>query len=145
MNKKVLFTTKGLYSSSNVVIAFILCLVLALTISITYSMHSVLFWLFASIFVIPVWQARAMKKSYITLYEDHVVGFTVPQKYFSANVETCEFKLNYVDITHIETQTDLVKIYFIGGSYLVQAKGEVDTVSKMIQERKALFEKQQMS
>ena len=134
MKENIIFTTKGLYNNSNVIIAFVVYAILATIMCFTMSMYSLVFWLLMILFIIPYTRATCMKKSYIELYEDHVVGFSVPDNIFSGTAS--EFKLDYTDITHVEIQQDTVKIYFNGGSYLVQAKGEENTVNKIIQEHK---------
>lgn len=77
-----------------------------------------------------------MRNSYIDLYENYVSGQSVSDKYFTES-NACIFKLYYKEITHIEILKDkyIVKIYFKGGSYLVQAKNCGEKVEKIIKEQ----------
>ena len=63
-------------------------------------------------------------KSYVTLYDDYIIGFTMPKEFslFSAP-DTCEFRLDYSEITHVAMFKGAVEIYCQKGVYLVQATG----------------------
>lgn len=140
-NSSIIFSTKGLYTKEDTLgplVIYIVCCVLfgiALWDYLSSLFGMVIFCVLAMFCVIPFWRAQQMKKSYIDLYEGCVVGYSVPQNYFSLSAGACEFKLDYAQITHLDIQKDIVKIYFNGGNYWVQAKGAENKVVEIIKSK----------
>lgn len=133
--ENIIFSTKGLYPKTNVMIAFFIFLAGECILASAYSAQSVVFWVFTFIMILPLWKTHFMSISYINLCDEYVSGCSVPKNYLSM---PCRFRLNYADITHVEIQNDTVKIYFCGGSYLVQTKNISEKVCELINAHKGV-------
>lgn len=142
---KLIFSTKGLYTSKNLILPLFLYIFASVCLFIGYPnlLDSIIGYIIAMgfilIFIFPFSRAIQIKKSYIELYEDYIVGFSIPKKYFSFTPDACNFKLHYSDITHITFQKGIVEIYFQNGSYLVQAKDCEQKVIEIINSQKSLY------
>lgn len=141
MNKsKIIFSTKGLYSSTItpllIYIIACVCFFYQNPNALSTTGGYVITMIILMIFLLPYMKSNQMKKSYIDLYEDFVTGVSIPQNsLFNAEI-SCTFHLGYEDILNVEIQKDIVKVYFAGGTYSVQAKGVEETVAKIIREKR---------
>ena len=141
---KLIFSTKGLYTSKNLILPLFLYIFASVCLFVGYPnlLDSIIGYIIAMgfilIFIFPFSRAIQTKKSYIELYEDYIVGFSIPKKYFSFTPDACNFKLFYSDITHLTFQKGIVEIYFQNGSYLVQTKDCEQKVIEIINSQKSL-------
>ena len=130
MDKTPIFSTEGLCGIGNVVFVVICTFIGAFIITFSFPEFSVVYWLLLIIVCIPFTRTLNMRRSYVKLYDDHITGYSMPKNNMSNGA--CEFHLRYSDITHINAKTNIVEIFFSGGSYLVQAKGVESKVVEMI-------------
>lgn len=125
MANNPIFSTKELYSGKKYIVPLLLyavgacCLFIQFPNILDSALGYVIGTAFLMVFIYPFTRSTQIKKSYIDLYEDHIEGFSVTQSYWTN--DACSFSLTYDQILNVESQKDIVKIYFNGGNYLVQA------------------------
>lgn len=149
MEENILISTKGCYGRCKYFVTVIISLICSLVFTWGFSfiffgqLYYLLLIISTAFWSYPTWRAWDMSNSYIDLYEDYVSGQSVSDKYYTAS-NACIFKLYYTQITHLEILKgqDIIKIYFNGGSYLVQAKGCEEKVEKLIREHQTKYKKQ---
>ena len=142
MNKE-LYSTKGLYTSKKLLLPLLLYIVAEICYFTLYpnALKSVLGYVISLIvllvMIVPFGKALQMKKSYVIVYDDRVVGCCVPKKILTEG--HTNFTLLYQDITHVIQQTNVVEIFFNGGSYVVQAYGVEGHVAALIRKNKEQY------
>lgn len=138
----IIFSTKNRYNGTNYIIPLVIY-VIGMVLFFYQFPHVlkspvgyVITFGVMSLFIYPFTRSMQIKKSYIEIYEDHIEGVSIPDK---NNSMSCTFNLEYEQISNIEIQTGILKIYFSGGSYLVQAKDCEEKVVSYIKERQMKY------
>ena len=137
----IIYSTEGNYTKNNLIKALVLYFVGAfswLYLSIDYidsPIVIIIFLVLLIVMLIPVNQATQMKQSYVKLHDCFISGKTVSSKPYS-NDGGISFTLKYEEIINVDTQKDIVRIYFNGGTYWVQAKEAETIVVDIINQKK---------
>ena len=123
---KLLYSTKGKYSSIGIVIGIVLYIVGAICFYASFGNFStsapspIIAFIPLCLFMMPLINAMNMKRSYVEIYENELIGFSLPKNSF--NGKCGKFSLAYDKIISIEYQRDTVTFKFTSGEYTVQAK-----------------------
>lgn len=139
MNNYLILSTKGLYKNSFVpIIIYVIgavCFFAMFPHALSTPVGYIATFLVLLLFLMPFINSINMKRSYVELYENFVVGQSIPESPLKNN-SSVKFTLRYEDIYNVEIQDKTVKLYFIGGSYTVQANGVESKVVNIIQSQK---------
>lgn len=144
MKNNLIFTTQGRYSNKPIIFEFAIVAILGVCFMLIFpnALDSLIGWAISAVFIIlvciPVRRHLQIKKSYINIYNDHIEGLAVPEKCFTINDASTKFFVVYKDITHTDSQQNIVKIYTVNGCYLVQAVQCEQQVIDIIKQQKEL-------
>ena len=142
MYNKLIFSTKGIHGIGGIIGIIVVVLLFAPIFAIYSSPLAIMLTLgYACIASIILSKELGMRKSYIDLYEDHIEGKTMPEKWFGAINEMRSFQLEYTEITQVTSKTNLVCIVCLGIEYIVQAEKCEQKVIQIINEKRHLASK----
>ena len=132
----LIFSTKGLYKSKTILL-FILPAILFLFFCVLVSFGYILFVLMLTILTVLFWNELGMKKSFVELYDDKVIGMTVKKTLVKKGVTGgVTFDITYQEIQNVSYQKNVVLIQTSNQIYEVQAKGCEPKVIEIIRQQK---------
>ena len=138
-NSTPLFSTKGRYKIGTVFVVIVIILRAFVLIAGLLSIIGIGVGIVAYI-LLGIWKRKlaARGQSFVTLYDDHVEGKSIPKKWYGARRDMRKFQLEYSDIIHVNSKTGVVTLIFNGGEYDVQAElCEQQVVDLIMKQKKA--------
>lgn len=135
---QLLYSTKGKYSSVGIVVGITLYFIGAICFYASYknsaTTPSPLTAFFPLVlFMMPFINAMNMNRSYVEIYENELIGFSIPRNLL--NGKGGKFSLTYDKIISLKYQRDTVTFKFASGEYTVQAKKCAHSVVKICKQQ----------
>lgn len=138
----IIFTTKGRYGKAYLILAIIAAVLAVIAAVITLFYLSFLLPIVGYFIGIRLARHIGRVKSFVELYDNHIIGLTLPKNLFLGIRGMRKFELSYADITHVEQSRDVVIIYAHGNKYKVSAKQCEQQVMDIIKQQQAIMQQQ---